>query len=104
MPMATRSCQSRRITSLRVFGCLIKVRTNSPRLRRASASILMRIAAILLSNAAAPVDGKKWSQVQPRGLDYWKRFDEYMQQEPVEERDRMITAMLAPLGIEKGKK
>jgi hypothetical protein len=49
------------------------------------------------------VDGKTWSQVQPRGLDYWKRFDEYMQQEPVEERDRMMMAMLAPLGIEKGK-
>ena len=27
-----------------------------------------------------------------------------LQQEPVEERDRMITAMLAPLGLEKGKK
>lgn len=49
------------------------------------------------------VDGKTWSQVQPRGIAYWERFDEYMQQEPVQERDRMIMAMLAPLGIEKGK-
>ena len=49
------------------------------------------------------VDGKKWSQVQPRGIDYWKRFDEYLQQEPVEERDRMMMAMLASFGIEKGK-
>ncbi|WP_194790359.1 DUF1254 domain-containing protein [Pseudomonas sp. UFMG81] len=49
------------------------------------------------------VDGKHWSQVQPRGLAYWERFNEYMQQEPVEERDRMMTAMLAPLGLEKGK-
>jgi hypothetical protein len=49
------------------------------------------------------VAGKAWSQVQPRGIDYWKRFDEAMQQEPVEERDRMMMAMLAPLGIEQGK-
>ena len=34
----------------------------------------------------------------------WESLDEMLQQEPVEERDRMITAMLAPLGLEKGKK
>ena len=49
------------------------------------------------------VGDKAWSQVQPRGLDYWQRFDEAMQREPIEERDRMMMAMLAPLGIEKGK-
>lgn len=49
------------------------------------------------------VDGKSWSQVQPRGLAYWQRYNEYMQQEPIEPRDRMMTAMLAPLGLEKGK-
>jgi hypothetical protein len=49
------------------------------------------------------VDGKAWSQVQPRGLDYWKRLHKILQVEPVEERDRMMMAMLAPLGIEKGK-
>lgn len=49
------------------------------------------------------VDNKPWSQVQPRGLTYWQRFDQFMQQEPVQERDRMVMAMLAPLGIEKGK-
>ena len=42
------------------------------------------------------VDGKTWSQVQPRGIEYWERYNEYMQQEPVHERDRMMTAMLAP--------
>ena len=47
--------------------------------------------------------GKTWSQVQPRGIAYWERYNEYMQQEPVHERDRMMTAMLAPLGLEKGK-
>jgi len=49
-------------------------------------------------------EGKSWSQVQPRGIKYWESLSEVMQQEPVQERDRMITAMLAPLGIEKGKK
>jgi len=48
-------------------------------------------------------EGKPWSQVQPRGLDYWKRLHAVLQVEPVEERDRMMMAMLAPLGIEKGK-
>src|SRR5262245_4236120 len=47
-------------------------------------------------------EGKAWSQVQPRGIKYWESLDEIMQQEPVEERDRMITAMLAPFGLEKG--
>src|SRR5262249_16663865 len=50
-----------------------------------------------------PVGGKPWSQVQPRGIAYWERFNECMQQEPVDPRDRMMTAMLAPLGLEKGK-
>lgn len=49
------------------------------------------------------VEGKPWSQVQPRGLDYWKRLHQILQVEPVEDRDRMMMAMLAPLGIEKGK-
>jgi hypothetical protein len=48
------------------------------------------------------VDGKPWSQVQPRGLGYWKRLHKILQVEPVEDRDRMMMAMLAPLGIEKG--
>jgi len=45
--------------------------------------------------------GKRWSQVQPRGLDYWERLHAIVQIEPVEERDRMMMAMLAPLGIER---
>ncbi len=48
-------------------------------------------------------NGRGWSQVQPRGLDYWKRLHAVIQKEPVEARDRMMMAMLAPLGIEKGK-
>jgi hypothetical protein len=49
------------------------------------------------------VGGKTWSRVQPRGIAYWERYNEYMQQEPVHERDRMMTAMLAPLGLEEGR-
>lgn len=63
-----------------------------------------------LSQQASPsptrliaVDGKPWTQVQPRGLGYWKRLHQILQVEPVEDRDRMMMAMLSPLGIEKGK-
>ena len=48
--------------------------------------------------------GRPWSQVQPRGMRFWESLDEMIQQEPVEERDRMIMAMLQPLGLEKDKK
>ena len=48
------------------------------------------------------VGGKTWSQVQPRGIAYWERFNEYMQKEPVDERDRMMTAMLAVENIAAG--
>lgn len=48
-------------------------------------------------------EGRAWSQVQPRGLAYWERLHAVLQTEPVEERDRMMMAMLAPLGLEKGK-
>ncbi len=44
-----------------------------------------------------------WSQTQPRGLAYWERLAEIINGEPVQERDRMMMAMLKPLGIEKGK-
>ena len=53
---------------------------------------------------ATTPQSKSWSQMPPRGMRYWQSLDEILQQEPVEERDRMITAMLAPLGIEKGKR
>jgi hypothetical protein len=46
---------------------------------------------------------KKWSQMPPRGMAYWKSLDEFIQREPVMERDRLILAQLKFLGIEKGK-
>jgi hypothetical protein len=46
---------------------------------------------------------KKWSQMPPRGMAYWESLNEYIQSEPVMERDRLILAQLRFLGIEKGK-
>ena len=48
-------------------------------------------------------EGRRWSQVPPRGLTYWERLADILNREPVEERDRFFMAMLVPLGIEKGK-
>lgn len=48
-------------------------------------------------------EGRKWSQVPPRGLAYWERLADILNREPVAERDRFLMAMLAPLVIEKGK-
>lgn len=47
--------------------------------------------------------GKRWFQAQPRGLAYWALLSEIINQEPVQERDRIIMATLKPLGIEKDK-
>jgi hypothetical protein len=47
--------------------------------------------------------GKKWSGMPPRGMEYWQRLNDVIQREPIEERDRFFHAMLKPLGIEKGK-
>jgi len=47
--------------------------------------------------------GRQWSGEQPRGLEYWQLLSRLINDEPVHERDRMILAMLVPLGIEKGK-
>jgi len=48
-------------------------------------------------------EGRKWSGEQPRGLGYWTLLSRLINEEPVIERDRIIMAMLVPLGIEKGK-
>ena len=49
-------------------------------------------------------EGKTWMAAAPRGIEYWERLADYINREPVAERDRFFLAMLAPLGIEKGKK
>ena len=47
--------------------------------------------------------GKKIDTLPPAGLEYWERLSAVINNNPVEERDRFIMAMLKPLGIEKGK-
>jgi hypothetical protein len=47
--------------------------------------------------------GRAWSGTQPKGMAYWERLNDLLQTEPVKEEDRLIMAMLKPLGIEKGK-
>jgi hypothetical protein len=49
------------------------------------------------------VEGKPWSGWPPSSLDYWRVLAKMLNEEPVHERDRMMIAMLKPLGIEKGK-
>lgn len=51
-----------------------------------------------------PANGKKWTGWPENGLQYWELLSKMLNQEPVHERDRMLVAMLKPLGIEKGKK
>lgn len=47
--------------------------------------------------------GKPWMADAPKGLAYFERLAEWLEKEPVAERDRFFMAMLEPLGIEKGK-
>jgi hypothetical protein len=45
----------------------------------------------------------EWSATAPRGLEYWETLSSIINEEPVREVDKAWIAMLAPLGIEKGK-
>ena len=51
-----------------------------------------------------PAEGKKWTGWPESGLEFWRLLSKMLNEEPVHERDRMMVAMLKPLGIEKGKK
>jgi hypothetical protein len=46
---------------------------------------------------------KTWSGLPPRGMAYWERLNDVIQNEPIEARDIFFHAMLRPLGLEKGK-
>ena len=46
---------------------------------------------------------REWSHVQPRGMAYWERLADIINNEVVQKHDRVMMAMLKPLGIEKGK-
>jgi hypothetical protein len=50
-----------------------------------------------------PVGGREWTSQQPSDLKYWRYLAEVLAPEPTEPRDGFFLAMLAPLGIEKGK-
>ena len=50
-----------------------------------------------------PAASKPWSGWPARSMDYWRLLAKMLNEEPVHERDRMMVAMLKPLGIEKGK-
>jgi len=45
----------------------------------------------------------EWDATAPRGMEYWSILSSIINEEPVREVDKAWTAMLLPLGIEKGK-
>lgn len=47
--------------------------------------------------------GKHADTLIPSDIEFWNRLSEFINNNPVEERDRFFLAMLKPLGIEKGK-
>ncbi|MBX3417232.1 MAG: DUF1254 domain-containing protein [Pirellulaceae bacterium] len=51
-----------------------------------------------------PAEEKRWTGWPENGMEYWSLLAKMLNEEPVHERDRMMVAMLKPLGIEKGKK
>ena len=55
------------------------------------------------STRFVPVAGRPWQSQQPATLDYWRYLSDLFRTETVETRDRMMFAMLRPLGIEPGK-
>ncbi|WP_082554648.1 DUF1254 domain-containing protein [Caulobacter sp. Root1455] len=75
-----------------------------------AARVLAGYQAYPAQDAAAPrktrvvrPEGRAWSGTHPTGMAYWERLDAILQVEPVKEEDRLIMAMLKPLGLEKGK-
>jgi len=56
------------------------------------------------SGAVRFIEGldREWSATPPRGLDYWRLLAKTLDEEPVREVDKIMMAMLEPLGIAKG--
>ncbi|MCU0232163.1 MAG: DUF1254 domain-containing protein [Acidobacteria bacterium] len=50
-----------------------------------------------------PAHGRKWNGWPQRPMEFWRLLAKMIDQEPVHERDRMVVAMIKPLGIEKGR-
>lgn len=55
------------------------------------------------ANSFTSGSGKVVNTLMPSDFRYWKYLSEFINNNPVEERDRFFLAMLKPLGIEKGK-
>jgi hypothetical protein len=49
------------------------------------------------------ISGKAVNTLPPNGIEFWARLAAFVNNNPVEERDRFFMAMLKPLGVEKGK-
>jgi hypothetical protein len=49
------------------------------------------------------ISGKVVNTLPPSGIEFWARLAAFINNNPVQERDRFFMAMLKPLGIEKGK-
>jgi len=47
--------------------------------------------------------GQKWNGWPQSTMEFWRLLAKMIDEEPVHERDRMMVAMIKPLGIEKGK-
>jgi hypothetical protein len=47
--------------------------------------------------------GKPWNGWPSGGMEPWRLLAKMLDEEPVHERDRMVVAMIKPLGLEKGK-
>jgi len=52
--------------------------------------------------AFIPVGGRAWASAQPTDLTYWQYLSDLYANEPIEDRDRMMFAMLRPLGVAPG--
>ncbi len=55
------------------------------------------------ANTFTSMSGKAINTLPPSGIEYWTRLASFINNNPVQERDRFFMAMLKPLGIEKGK-
>ena len=54
-------------------------------------------------NKFVTMSGVAINTLPPQGLEFWARLSQFIDNNPVQERDRFYMAMLKPLGIEKGK-
>src|SRR5882724_319740 len=91
------------------FNNLWLTRLLSPDAREREA-MLAKIRLYPFSQRAAPpatkvisIGGGTTYANAPRGLVYWEKLSHWVNEEPVQERDRIMMAMLRSIGIEKGK-